>query len=322
MKSGTISEDFPLHHNQYIPTFRNPNERNYIHKRAKINNLYTNEHPDLFRLEGMKEGGYFNPFLNKIIKVDRNEFFKKLSLDRKNINFIDFIKTNRKYSQNPNISKYISSDLDVQLRRKRMAQKNKNYSYSEIDSNFNNYRNYALLSEDNKNKIRNEYNNLLKTLNSFVPKIDYRIKKTLKISEDGNKNNNINMETKNLYSKLTNKNGKFINNLRNLNNFRINKEFSSNNEEFSFKRKQINQYNPMRDRREIIEPPPYKNEKWSSFVENYYLIAGSGKKFQRTGGLLTEFCNRNITSINNDKKKINLKLKGKKPKLFEKINSN
>ena len=63
----------------------------------------------------MKEGGYFNPFLNKLIKVDRNEYFKKLSLDRKNINFIDFIKSNRNYSQNQNITRYISNDTDMDV---------------------------------------------------------------------------------------------------------------------------------------------------------------------------------------------------------------
>ncbi len=112
--------------------------------------------------------------------------------------------------------------------------------------------------------------------------------------------------------------------MRNVNVFQIDKNISANNNDlFSFKRKEISQYNPMRDRREIIQPPPYKNEKWSSFIENYYLMANSRKKFQRTGGLLSEFCNRNIININNDKKKINLKLIGQKPKLFDKkIKSN
>ena len=79
--------------------------------------------------------------------------------------------------------------------------------------------------------------------------------------------------------------------------------------EFSFQRKEINQYNPMRDEKELIAPPPYKNEKWSPFLENYFLMVNTGKKCQRKGGLLTEFCNKNIVSINNDKKLIQQKLK-------------
>jgi len=143
-----------------------------------------------------------------------------------------------------------------------------------------------------------------------VPKIDYRIKKTLKIDVEGNKNNNNNsdIENNNLYKKLTNNNLAYINNLRNMNNFQINKTML-NDDEFSFQRKEINQYNPMRDRREMISPPSYKNQKWSPFLENYFLIANTEKKFQRKGGLLTEFCNKNIISINNDKKLIQQKLK-------------
>ena len=308
MKSGTVSEDFPLYHSKYVPTFKKPNERKYTHKRVKINNIYTNEHPDIFRIEGMKEGGYSNPFLNKIIKVDRNEFYRRLNLDRKNINFIDFIKTNRKYSQNQKIIQYISNDVDIDLRRKRMGDKNKNLSCSGINSTYDNY----ILKTDNiKNRNKSEYLNLIKTLNSFVPKIDYRIKKTLKIDVEGNKNNNNNnsdIENNNIYKKLTNNNLAYINNLRNMNNFQINKTML-NDDEFSFQRKEINQYNPMRDRKEIISPPSYKNEKWSPFLENYFLIANTEKKFQRKGGLLTEFCNKNIISINNDKKLIQQKLK-------------
>ena len=317
MRSGTVSEDFPLFHSKYIPTFKKPNEKQYTHKRAKINNIYTNEHPDIFRLDEMKEGGYNNPFLNNIIKVDRSEFYKKLSLDRKNINFIDFIKTNRNYSQNQKVIRYISNDEDIELRRKRMKEKNKNLSYSKMDSNYNDY---IFKTEENKN--RKEYYNLIKTLNSFVPKIDYRIKKTLKISVEGNKDNNkdndnnndnINteIENNNLYKKITNKNLKYINNLRNINNFKINKSVNRSEGEFSFQRKEINQYNPMRDRKELIAPPPYINEKWSPFLENYFLMANTDKKFQRKGGLLTEFCNKNIVSINNDKKLIQQKLKKK-----------
>ena len=327
MKSGTISEDFPLPHNKFVPTFKNPKEKKYRHKIAKTNNIYTNEHPDLFRLDGMKEGGYVNPFMNRIIKVDRNEYFKKLSLDRKNINFIDFLKTSRNYSQNQKILRYINNDRDNELRKKRMGKKTKNLSYSEINSNYNNiYNKNILLTEENKNKIKNEYNIFIKKLNSYVPKIDYRIKRTLEISDEDYKidANNLTSENNidnNLYKKFINKNNTYIYNLKNMNNYKISTSLNENNEdEFIFKRKKVNQFNPIRDRRDVIEVPPYKNGKWSPFLENYFLTANSRKKFLRKGGLLTEFCNKNITSIKKEKNKIIQKMKEQNKNLFEKNN--
>ena len=309
MRSGTVSEDFPLYHNKYIPTFKSRNDK-HSQKKSKVNNIYTNEHPDIFRLDGMKEGGYFNPFLNKLIKVDRNEYFKKLSLDRKNINFIDFIKSNRNYSQNQNITRYISNDTDMELRRKRMARKSKNLSYSETNNNFNNY---TFLPEEKKIKIKNEYNNLIKTLNSFVPKINYKTKITLNISDEMNKNsNNSNIENNKFYKKLINKNLNYCNNLRNINNFKISKQVvktDNDNNNFSFDRKKGNHYDPIIDEKTLIELPPYKKEKWSPFLENYFLMSNTSKKFQRKGGLLTEFCNKNIASINKEKNRIQEKLK-------------
>ena len=246
MISGAISKDFPLPHNEYIPTYQNPHEKHYSFKRSTINNTYTNEHPEVFRLDGMKEGGYHNPYLNQIIKVDRNEFFKKLSLDRKNINFIDFMKTDRKYSQNPKLIRYISTDEEIELKRKRMGQKSKNYSYTKNDLNYNN----CLLNETNKNDIlknnyRKEYNNLIKSLKHLAPKIDYRIKNTLKISdEQKNKNlnnNNNNIKIDNIYKKIATRNVKTLNNLRNLNSFQINKAIGKE-DEFSFDRCSGRQY--------------------------------------------------------------------------------
>ena len=315
MISGAVSKDFPLPHNEYIPTYQNPYEKKYSFKRSKINNTYTNEHPEVFRLDGMKEGGYHNPYLNQIIKVDRNEFFKKLSMDRKNINFIDFMKTERKYSQNPKLIRYISTDEEMELKRKRMGEKSKNYSYTKNDLNYNN----CLLNDINKNNIlknniRKEYNNLVKNLKQFAPKIDYRIKNTLKISdEEKNKNiksNDNEIKNENIYKKISNRNVRTFNNLRNFNSYQINKT-TGKDDEFIFERKQVSQFNPIMDDIKIISPPPYINDKWSPFLENYFLIANTRNKFHRKGGLLTEFCNKNIISINNDKdrKKEQMKMK-------------
>ena len=132
--SGSISKDFPLYHSTIIPTYESPEKRQHTHKRAKNSSIFTNEHPDIFRLEGMKEGGYMNPFLDKIIKVDRSEYLKKLSTDRKNVNFIDFLKSNRKYSQDPKIIRYISSDVNKELENKRMGRSNLSLDSKEENS--------------------------------------------------------------------------------------------------------------------------------------------------------------------------------------------
>ena len=325
MSSGCVSKDFPLYHSNLIATYHNPEEKNYKHHHADVHNIYTNEHPDIFRLDGMREGGYYNPFLNQIDKVDRSAYFKKLSLDRKNINFIDFIKSNKKYSQNPNIIRYISSYEEIALRRKRMGRANegkdvkdienrnkpnKNLSYTNTSSNF---LNTALTEEGNKNKKEKEkeYNNLLKKLNFFIPKIDYKMKKTLNLTSEGNKSSFD--EKDSLYKKLAVKNLKINNNLRNINTYQINRTFRSN-DEISFNRKPISQFNPIKDRIDVINPPPFKNTKWSPFLENYFLMDNTATKFQRPGGLCSEFCNKNITSINNDKFEIQQKLKNERNK--------
>ena len=87
---------------------------------------------------------------------------------------------------------------------------------------------------------------------------------------------------------------------------------NSNDYEFKFTRKLIRQYNPIKDKMETIAPPPFNNRKWSSFLENYFLLANSGKKFRRCGGLFSEFCNKNINSINVNKIRYQEELKLKK----------
>ena len=84
-KTGLISKDFPLYHSDIIPTYTDTNSRKHTHSFSNKRILYTNEHPEIFRLEGMKQGGYFNPYISESIKVDRSEYLKKLNNDRKNI---------------------------------------------------------------------------------------------------------------------------------------------------------------------------------------------------------------------------------------------
>ena len=71
--SGSVSEDFPLYHNEKIPVYIPPNEKKYNKKISNLRIMVSNEHPDIFRIKGMKEGGYKNPFLNEVDKIDRKE---------------------------------------------------------------------------------------------------------------------------------------------------------------------------------------------------------------------------------------------------------
>ena len=271
-KTGLISKDFPLYHSDIIPTYTDTNSHKHTHSFSNKRILYTNEHPEIFRLEGMKQGGYFNPYISESIKVDRSEYLKKLNNDRKNVNFIDFVKSNRKYSQDPKIIRYITVDTNKELIHKRLG----------------------------KNKLNSELNNLIRKLSYYVPKIDYRIKRTLDM-DSVNKNkryetiNNISVDDSSI---------KYNNpvNMKNFSNFKlsdmnIDTNKNSNEYDFKFNRKSVRQYNPIKDKMETITPPPFNNKKWSSFLENYFLLANSGKKFRRSGGLFTEFCNKNIHSI-------------------------
>jgi len=310
-KTGLISKDFPLYHSDLIPTYSEPTHHNRSHTIAKNRILYTNEHPEIFRLEGMKEGGYYNPYISEAIKVDRSEYLKKLSADRKNVNFIDFIKSNRKYSQDPNVIRYITVDANKELRNKRMGNKKNDLILSQDNININ-----ISLNEGNR------YLNLVRKLNHFVPKIDYRIKNTL----DMDNINNIDQSKRcNTYGNISNNelieqmakeekiNNKPIN-FKNYSNFKINEmnDDDKNKDDFKFNRKPVRQYNPIKDRMEVINPPPFKNKKWSSFLENYFLLANSGKKFRRSGGYFSEFSNKNINSINVNKFRIQQELREKR----------
>ena len=310
-KTGLISKDFPLYHSDLIPTYSEPEHHKRSHTIAPSRIIYTNEHPEIFRLEGMKEGGYYNPYISEAIKVDRSEYLKKLSLDRKNVNFIDFIKSNRKYSQDPNVIRYITVDANKELKNKRMGNKKNDLILSQ-DNNYNN----ISLNEGNR------YLNLVRKLNHFVPKIDYRIKNTLDMDNinnvDQNKRCNTygNISDNELIKEMAKEekiNNKPIN-FKNYSNFKINEvdDDNKNINGFKFNRKPVQFYNPIKDRIETINPPPFKNKKWSLFLENYFLLANSGKKFRRRGGLFTEFCNKNINSINVDKFRIQQELKKKR----------
>ena len=159
--SGSVSEDFPLYHSELIPIYHAHKLPEHKKNVSDVRTTVSNEHPDLFRIKGMKEGGYINPFLNEILKVDREEFFKKIEETGKKIRMIDVIKNSRKYSQDPkyfsliNNDEYYKSKNTIEYSKPEIYGQPPNFSLS-LDSN-NNFLNNALrtLNKERKRITRN-----------------------------------------------------------------------------------------------------------------------------------------------------------------------
>jgi hypothetical protein len=121
------------------------------------------------------------------------------------------LKSNRKYSQDPKILRYIGSDFNKELNHKRMGKNNISMDNEEEEENKNsriNSNKNRLLTEGNHSANRKKYNSLLKKLNYFVPRIDYRIKRTIDMDNKQNNSININnmsldLEKDNLYKKIS-----------------------------------------------------------------------------------------------------------------------
>lgn len=304
--NGQISKDFPLFHSEVIPIYQNIHEKKYeFGKRMKKLNSYTNEHPDLFRLNGMKESGYRNPYLNEVIKVDRNEQFKKMDSNAKQISIIDLIKSNRKYSQDPKVLKYIKSEFDIQMQKKR-------HQISEDRKNRKEPIKYVLTESDIKH-----YDKMIKKLDEHTQKIDYKMKHTLNsvnnISPIGmfqTLNDNFN-KIKQISCQFDPYKSSYI---TNANDYKISEAYDRDkNKEFTHKRRCFTNYNLINYETKKIIPPPFINQKWSSFYENYYMMMLKNQKgFGQKGGLFTEFTNKNIGVINVNKRDIREKLQLKK----------
>ena len=317
-KRSSISEDFPLYHNSLIPIIKKPKETPKG-KRILCANTYTNEHPDFLKLEYMKEKGYKNPYLNEVIKVDRSEEFKKLESIKQRLDLINYLKRNRKYSQDPSKLKYIQSEFDVEMSKKRKRihemKKNKNElnnKYITIDSNDSNYI------------------NVLKKLNFFNPKAHYQNIKFRK-HEGGtpSQREKIFIPEENR-SKLEKLKSDFelqkSSYLTNLNDYKISEAAQRDkNREFNFKRKDFMKINIITGYNEKIKLPEEKNERWGKFHENYFLMMNKSSGFRKKGGLFTEFSNKNFGSINvnkNDIKKKFIKEKEKRHYSCFKTNKN
>lgn len=286
-KNNSISEDFPLYHNEKVPIYRPLNiihhQKNFSIKRI----TYSNEHPDLFRLKGMKEGGYINPYFKNIKSIDREEYIKKIENSKKKIKYIDFIKSDRKYSQDPKLLSLIKNDYYI--RRKKIEN---------IMSNELSPKNYYSLSSDNKIL----FNQALRKLNQSSEKVT---KDILKQNIDTSKLEKISgnfLISKDDVGKIKKISSTFdINNssyIGNYNDFKIsevqNKDF---NKEFNYPRKPLLIYNPIKNERQTLYPPPYKFQKWGDFYENHFILSNIKNGFNKKGGLFSEFIKKNIDKL-------------------------
>ena len=318
-KCSSISEDFPLYHNSLIPIIKKSKEIIPKGKKILYVNTYTNEHPEFLKLDYMKEKGYKNPYLDEVIKVDRSEEFKKFENIKQRLELINYLKRNRKYSQDPSKLKYIQSEFDVEMtkKRKRIHEINKNKNelnnkYETIDSNDSNYF------------------NVLKKLNFFNPKAHYQ---NIKFRKKGNGTPSqrqkifIPEENRDKLEKLKSDfDLKKSSYLRNLNDYKISEAAQRDkNREFNFKRNDFMKVNIITGYNEKIKLPEEKNERWGKFHENYFLMMNKSSAFRKKGGLFTEFSNKNFGSINvnkNDtKKKFRKEIKNRHHSYF-KINKN
>ena len=294
--NGEISKDFPLYHTKLIPICQTKIKKYPFGKRIKELNYYTNEHPDFFRLDGMKLNGYRNPYLDEVIKVDRTEQLTKMNLNAEQINLIDFIKSNRAYSQDPKILRLIRNEFDIQMHKKRQQ-----------------------IMEDRKKKVKdvnkytinindiNNYDKILKKLDAYTPRINYKMKQTIDPDENRKSIGKYLVSEEN-YDKVKQLTCKYNPNksayITNSNDYKISEANGRDKQkEFNHKRRILNRFNLINYKKEKITPPISRNEKWSPFYENFYMTLINNKKgFSQKGGLFTEFTNKNIGVINVNKR--------------------
>jgi hypothetical protein len=301
--NGSVSKDFPLFHSNLIPIYTS--REKHSHKPFKNTFTITNEHPDFFKLDGMKIEGYKNPYLNEVIKIDRNENFKKIDFARRQINLINFLNSNRKYSQDPKISRYIINANINEINKKREQK---------IKDKIKIIKKRAFTQENNDIKQISIRDKILNKLDKYIPKIDYKMTSTIdytkpvkteyySINESNNikneqkKNNSNNMLRQYSLNLKTEKPGY----LKNLNDYNISEAQQRNlYMGLHYQRKPAFRRDLVRGKNNIIEPPPYRGENWGAFFENYFTIENNRNQFRKRGGLFSEFIdkNSNVLAIN------------------------
>ena len=317
--SGSVSEDFPLYHNENIPVYSAIKEKKHKKNISNIRIMVSNEHPDIFRIKGIKEGGYMNPFLNEVLKVDRDEYFKKMQEIGKKIKLIDVIKSSRKYSQDPkyfsliNNDEYYKSKNTIEYSKPEIYGQPPNFSLS-LDSN-NNFLNNALRTL-NKERKRITRNNTKKNID---------LDKMKKIGDNFIINQNDINKIKNVQCSFNLDKSSYISNLNNFEFSEIPKE--DENKEFFYPRKPVYKLNPIMNTKTLLYPPPYIFPKWSNFAENYFVLSQTKNGLKRKGGLFSEFVNKNFDKLKviNDDIKKRLKQEREEEKMrrnFSEINNN
>ena len=317
--SGSVSEDFPLYHNENIPVYSPIKEKKHKKNISNIRIMVSNEHPDIFRIKGIKEGGYMNPFLNEVLKVDRDEYFKKMQEIGKKIKLIDVIKSSRKYSQDPkyfsliNNDEYYKSKNTIEYSKPEIYGQPPNFSLS-LDSN-NNFLNNALRTL-NKERKRITRNNTKKNID---------LDKMKKIGDNFIINQNDINKIKNVQCSFNLDKSSYISNLNNFEFSEIPKE--DENKEFFYPRKPVYKLNPIMNTKTLLYPPPYIFPKWSNFAENYFVLSQTKNGLKRKGGLFSEFVNKNFDKLKviNDDIKKRLKQEREEEKMrrnFSEINNN
>ena len=295
MNSLTVSPEFPLPISKYCIVNKPINKPKH-HITKSLQSFYFNsEAPDAFRLDNLKENkySYKNPFYNEILPVDRNEAFKKMDFNAKQVKLIDFIKSNRELSQDPKILKYIRTDFDVEMAKKREKLKHDN-------ENKNNNSLKNAISYDNL-KDRKIFEKGLSILKTDIPKISFKYKNQID-------NNNLEPILNNKYkiSKFDKENFKtFSSNIEvkksgcfgNINDYDI-KEGDTLNDNLMchIKRKSNSTYNVLTHRNEIINYPNIINNKWNKYQENFFILMNKGG-FRKKGGIFNELNNKIISVI-------------------------
>ena len=299
--SNSISENFPLYHNENIPVYY-PKEIKHQKNISELRIMISNEHPDIFRIRGLKEGSYNNPFMKEVLKVDRDEYYKKMQDIGKKVKLIDAIKSSRKYSQDP---KYLGL----------------------IDNDSYKNRNLMELSPINRDKPKNcslSLENKGNFLNTALRTLNWERDKYTR--DNTKKNIDLDKMQKIGYNYIINKDDinkiKTINYdfdidkssyMANINNFKISTLYKDDeNKKFVYPRKPVYKFNPINNTKTLINPPPYTFPKWSKFSENHFVLSHTKNGLKIKGGLFTEFVDKNfdkIKVINNDIKK---RLKAKK----------
>ena len=307
--NGSVSKDFPLFHSNIIPIYIN--KEKHSKKPYKNRFILTNEHPDFFKLDGMKEEGYKNPYLNEVIKFDRNETYKNIDFARRQLNLINFINSSRNYSQDPKITRYITNANVNEINKKREQKLKDKMRIKKRSNTQENNQNIKLISI--KDKIINK-------LEKFIPKIDYKMTSTIDYSKPikteyetiNESKKNKNDENVRSYENIFKKNILYSQKsayLKNLNDYNISEAQQRDlYMGLNYQRKPCFRNNLIKGKLNIIEPPPYRGENWGAFLENYYTIENNRNQFRRMGGLFSEFIDKNNNVISINKRELREKL--------------